>query len=216
MNSHNRAQSVLAIGLLVAMTAAGQPAQAAGQAQAKFTRIPTQFIAALGDPRATSGGNAQSWGLWREDPGPRGVRLDRYAQLKSTGVAPARWKFDDTDWWLEEHGLIMERPDFPLPPGKYQVTGDRDVTSVLTVHPKDRNGNQRWELADGATLWDVTHLGCRSARYTPPSSGKTSCSPASAKQSAFPVFPGAAMPAVEGCHKQDYAVLIVIGMAVES
>jgi hypothetical protein len=216
MNSHNRAPSVLAIGALVAMAALGQPAHAAGKAQAKFKRIPTQFIAALGDPRATSGSNAQSWGLWREDPGPRGVRLDRYPQLKSTGIAPAQWKFDDTDWWLEEHGLIMERPDFPLPAGKYQVTGDRDVTSVLTVHPKDKNGSQRWELAGGATLWDVTHLGCRSARYTPPSTGKNACSPAHARQSAFPVFPGAAMPPVEGCHKQDYAVLIVIGMAIES
>jgi hypothetical protein len=32
----------------------------------------------------------------------------------------------------------------------------------------------------------------------------------------FPVSPGAAMPPVEGCHHQDYAVLIVIGMAVEA
>jgi len=38
---------------------------------------------------------------------------------------------------------------------------------VLTIHPKDKDGNERWELADGATLYDVTHLGCRSARYTP-------------------------------------------------
>ncbi len=38
---------------------------------------------------------------------------------------------------------------------------------MLTVHPKDKDGNQRWELADGATLYDVTHLGCRSARYRP-------------------------------------------------
>ena len=22
-----------------------------------------------------------------------------------------------SDWWLEEHGLIMEKPSFPLPPG---------------------------------------------------------------------------------------------------
>ena len=32
----------------------------------------------------------------------------------------------------------------------------------------------------------------------------------------FPVEPGAAMPPVEGCNKQDYAVLIVIGMMVEN
>ena len=32
--------------------------------------IPTQYIAALGDPGATSGTGAESWGLWPEDPGP--------------------------------------------------------------------------------------------------------------------------------------------------
>jgi hypothetical protein len=28
----------------------------------------------------------------------------------------------------------------------------------------------------------------------------------------FPVTPGAAMPAVSGCNKQDYAVLFVLGI----
>jgi hypothetical protein len=130
--------------------------------------------------------------------------------LKATGVAPAQWKFDASDWWLEEHGLIMEKPTFPLPAGKYLVTGDRKVTTVLTVHPKDKNGNQRWELAAGATLYDVTHLGCRSARYTPMAAN--TCSPSNAPTKDFPVNPGAAMPAVNGCQKQDYAVLIVIGL----
>jgi hypothetical protein len=106
----------------------------------KFRRIEPQFIAALGDPAATSGNGAQSWGFWNQDPGPRACRLDHYPQLKATGVAPAQWKFDASDWWLEEHGLIMEKPTFPLPAGKYLVTGDRDVTTVLTVHPKDRMG----------------------------------------------------------------------------
>ena len=41
------------------------------------------------------------------------------------------------------------------------------MTTVLTIQPKDKDGNQRWELSDRATLYDVTHLGCRSARYTP-------------------------------------------------
>ena len=41
----------------------------------KFQRVQTQFIAALGDPGASSGRGAETWGLWREDPGPRGVRL---------------------------------------------------------------------------------------------------------------------------------------------
>lgn len=180
----------------------------------KFERIPTQYIAALGDPGATSGGGAQSWGLWPVDPGPRGVELSRYQQLKAAGgVAPARWTFDSTDWWLEEHGLIMEAPTFPLPPGQYKVTGGREVTAVLTVHPPDKTGDRRWELDHGATLHDVTHLACRSARYRPAAGG--SCSPAMAKQSAFPVKPGGAMPPVEGCTKQDYAVLIVIGVGVK-
>jgi len=201
---------------LVMMVASWQSAHATGNGQTKFKRIPTQFIAALGDPHASSGSGAQLWGLWRQDPGPRGVRLDSYEQLKAAGgVAPANWGFDSTDWWLEENGLIMEQPDFPLPPGKYMVTGNREVMTVLTVHPMDKDGAQRWELDDGANLYDVTHLACRSARYTPAKSDD-SCSPAKAQQSAFRVAPGASMPPVDGCNKQDYAVLFVIGVAVEN
>ena len=113
---------------------------ASGADLAKFRRIEPQYIAALGDPAATSGNGAQSWGIWNQDPGPRACQLDHYPQLKATGVAPAQWKFDASDWWLEEHGLIMEKPTFPLTPGKYLVTGDRDVTTVLTVHPKGSVG----------------------------------------------------------------------------
>jgi hypothetical protein len=191
----------------------GSAHAAAGQ---KFRRIPVQYIAALGDPRATSGTNAQSWGLWRQDPGPRGVPLVRYERLKEIGgVAPAGWKFDGADWWLEEHGLIMEAPRFPIPPGAYLVTGDREKQAALVVHPAEKDGTQRWDLDSGATLYDVTHLGCRSARYTPGSSA-TSCSPAKAQQSSFPVPPGAEMPPVGNCHKQDYSVLIVIGVGEET
>lgn len=184
-------------------------------AETVFKTIPTQFIAALGDPGATSGSGAQSWGFWGEDPGPRGVQLGDYEQLKADkGVAPAQWTFDTSDWWLEEHGLIMEKPDFPLSPGKYRVTGGREVTAVLTVFSKDKDGVQRWELDKGAKLYDVTHLPCRSARYSP--LGKdSSCSPSKAKQSEFPVKPGAPMPAVESCTKQDYAVLFIIAVAEE-
>ena len=203
-----------ALGLLVVIAALGQWAHAAGPDRVKIKRLSSvQYIAALADPHARSGSGAETWGLWRLDPGPRGVRLDRYERLKAAGgVAPAQWKFDSTNWWLEEHGLIMESPQFPVTPGKYLVTGDREVTTLLTIHSKGSDGTQRWELADGATLWDVTHLACRSARYTP-ATGKNSCSPASAQQSAFPVRPGATMPSIEGCAKQDYAVLIVIGVA---
>ena len=178
-----------------------------------FQRISTQFIAALGNPNATSGRGAQWWGLWPVDPGPRGVRLSSFEQLqRAGGVAPAGWTFDAKDWWLEEHGLIMEPPVFPIPPGKYLVTGDRDVTTVLTIHPADASGDSRWELGDHATLYDVTHLPCRAARYT---SKTGEVSPANVQRSAFPVAPGATMPPVEGCEKTDYAVIFVIGVSVE-
>ena len=205
----------LAAAFLAAMAAVAQPAHAAEGVQMQFKRISTQYIAALGDPGATSGRGAQSWGLWPLDPGPRGVELESYERLKNAGgLAPARWRFDRTDWWLEENGRIMEQPTFPLPPGKYLVTGARDATAVLTIHSADKNGDRRWDLDKGATLHDVTHLGCRSARYRP-AAGEGSCSPANAPKTAFPVAPGGAMPPVEGCRKQDYAVLIVIGVGVE-
>ena len=89
--------------LLVTIAAVAQPVHAAGGGQTNSQRISTQFIAALGDPNATSGSGTQSWGLWPLDPGPRGVELNSYKPLKDAGgVAPARWKFDGTDWWLEE------------------------------------------------------------------------------------------------------------------
>ncbi len=209
---HPMRRTGLATVLLVTTIVIGLAAHAAGVDQGKFRRIPVQYIAALGDPGATSGRGAQAWGLWTEDPGPRGVELNGYARMmKAGGVAPARWKFNAADWWLEENGLIMEPPGFPLPPRKYLVTGSRAVTAVLTIHPADRNGDRRWELDNGATLHDVTHLACRSARYRP-ATGNGMCTPAKASQTAFPVAPGAAMPHVEGCSKQDYVVLIVIGV----
>ena len=220
-------RSFVLAGTAAAATAVLSPAvfaqsgRAAAGSETQFRRISTQYIAALGAPDATSGSNAHLWGLWRRDPGPRGVRLDRYQRLTAAGGrASAGWQFDGADWWLEEHGLIMEQPEFPLPAGKYLVTGDREITTALTVHPMASDGKQHWELADGASIYDVTHLRCRSARYTPAAGaradvGAGSCSPAQAQQSAFPVAPGGVMPAVAGCAKQDYAVLIVIGMGVE-
>ncbi len=204
----------LSLGALLLGAGLQQPVHASGVDLSKFKRIEPQYIAALGDPGATSGKGAQSWGIWNHDPGPRGCKLDRYEQVKAAGgVTPSQWKFDAADWWLEEHGLIMEKPTFPLPPGKYLVTGDREVTTVLTIQPKDKDGNQRWELANGATLYDVTHLACRSARYTPATANNT-CSPSSVQTTGFPVTPGAAMPIVNGCRKQDYTVLIVIGLPI--
>ena len=211
--SKRRHRLLAALAVLVAVS---QIAYAADDYRSRFKPVPTQYIAALADPAANSGNNAQTWGLWRVDPGPRGVNLDEYDDLlEAGGVAPADWRFDGADWWLEENGLIMEQPQFPLPPGDYLVTGGRKVLSVLTVYPADENGNSRWELEHGASVYDVTHLGCRSARYTP-AAGDGSCSPAQAPRDAFRVAPGAPMPPVEGCNKQDYAVLIVIGRPIEN
>jgi len=175
-----------------------------------FKRIPTtQFIAALGDPKSASGTGTDKWGLWKEDPGPRGVYLKDYDKLLASNDnrAPLGWKFDAKDWWLEEHGIIMEEPSFALRPGRYLVTGGRSVTTGLTID--DAGG---WTL-DKGTLYDVTHLPCRSARYTPVSENENG-GPLTANRGDFPVKPGAVMPDVEGCRRQDYAVLFLVGKAV--
>ena len=117
-------------------------------------------------------------------------------------MARAGWKFDDRDWWVEEYGRIMEKPDFPMPAGRYIVTGDREITTVLTI---DEAGG--WKLDQG-TLYDVTHLPCRAARYA-------GGSPASANLADFPVTPGAEMPPIGGSSKQDYAVIFVVGVEPE-
>lgn len=186
----------------------------------EFRRLPrTQFIAALGEPNSSKGTDATSWGLWDVDPGPRGVWLRDYTNdiVAKNNVAPSGWKYDPNNWWLEEHGLIMESPKFPLQPGRYLVTGGRLVTTGLTIHD-----DGRWELDEG-TLYDVTHLPCRSAKYQPlPQSASAGSSdtaktplgsPLAANPKAFPVIPGAPMPEVDGCQKQDYAVLFVVGKA---
>jgi hypothetical protein len=201
------------IALSVLAFAAWLPADAA-RAEADYTPIDTQYIAALGDPGATSGTGAERWGLWAVDPGPRGVRLGKFEALAAAGgKAPSGWTFDAQSWWLEEHGLIMEAPQFPVPPGEYVVTGGREVTAVLTIQPPDANGAQAWALDNGASIYDVTHLRCRAAVYTPDTG--QSCTPKAANSGNFPVTPGAAMPAVAGCQKQDYQVLIVIGMVTD-
>lgn len=135
--------------------------------------------------------------------------------LSNNNVAPAGWTFDPRDWWVEEHGLIMSTPEplprksydkdakLVLPEKRYVVTGDRAVTTILTVR---ENGS--WELEKG-TLYDVTHLPCRSAAYR----GET-CAPKNANLVDFPVKPGAEMPKIDGCNKQDYAVLFVLGEEV--
>ena len=152
--------------------------------------------------RCAAGSGAKDWGIWEIDPGPRGGRLEGFKGLEANnGVARAGWRFNRHDWWLEEHGLIMEAPTFPVKPGRYMVTGGRETTTVLTI-----NDDGTWALDGGATLYDVTHLPCRAARYKPSTSD---ASPANANPRDFPVTPGATMPHVEGCNKQDYAVVFV-------
>ncbi len=202
--------------LTLAATVLAPIAATAADEQPVFRRVPPQYIAALGDPGASSGSGAQTWGLWRHDPGPRGVWLKHFDQLVAAGgVAPALWKFDSQDWWLDENGLIMEQPEFPLPPGRYIVTGGREAVAMLTIYPPDELGNSRWALNRDATIYDVTHLGCRSGRYRP-AADSGSCSPANAPRDAFKVAPGAPMPPVAGCRKQDYSVLIVVAVETDS
>ncbi|MDA9909020.1 hypothetical protein N9E57_00680 [Gammaproteobacteria bacterium] len=191
------------------------PTVFAAEQRPRFQRIPVQYIAALASPEASSGNNAQQWGIWRKDPGPRGVPLDYYETLKANdNIAPAQWTFDAQGWWLEENGLIMEPPEFPLAEGHYLVTGSREKSAMLTVHPLQSDGSQPWSLDNDTTVYDVTHLRCRSAIYTP-KTGEDSCSPKLANADDFPVRPGADMPIVDGCNKLDYMVLIVYAIAEE-
>eukprot|EP00908_Phaeocystis_cordata_P014010 Transcript_25118.p1 GENE.Transcript_25118~~Transcript_25118.p1 ORF type:complete len:299 (-),score=29.07 Transcript_25118:237-1133(-) len=151
----------------------------------KFQRLQRiQFIAALGDPEATSGKGAETWGLWREDPGPQGVRLSGYqSKLAATGgKAPAGWQFDNNAWWLEEHGLIMPGTD-PLPLTKvmregdkltttqdfkrYVVTGDREVTSILTGAPPIVGIDPPFACARAADSADDGHRTPHNAHRTP-------------------------------------------------
>ncbi len=67
--------------------------------------------------------------------------------------------------------------------------GDPSVMTILTVREDD--------------------LPCRSASYR----GET-CAPKNANLVDFPVRPGAEMPKIDGCSKQDYAVLFVLSKEV--
>ena len=205
-----------AASLIVLLSFVFSPSGMAGEKiKTAFKRVPTQFIAALGDPNASSGAGAETWGFWETDPGPRGVWLSDYDKLQSNeGIAPANWRFDKTDWWVDENGLLMENPVFSVQPGQYVVTGDREAVAVLTVHAKDQNGESRWELSHDVKLYDVTHLPCRSARYTPVE-GENACSPANVELANWPIEPGGIMPDVQGCQRLDYSVLFIIGVEVK-
>jgi hypothetical protein len=185
-------------------------------AQTTYRRIPLQYIASLAPADATSGTGAETWGLWRVDPGPIGVWLRFYQLLQKAGnIAPSGWRFDIDDWWLDENGLIMKSPEFPMPSGQYYVTNGQEHISLLTVEKPDADGAQAWSLSDAKTVGDVTHGPCRSARYTPKGASGT-CSPADADRGVFPLKIGQAPPAVDGCKRKQYAVLIVFGLPMEN
>ena len=103
-----------------------------------------------------------------------------------------------------------------LPPAARPICRHRgrETTATLTISAPDAQGHQAWSLSDGATINDVTHLRCRAAVYT----AKTgeACTPDKTPTQVFPMDPGREMPAIEGCTKQDYQVLIVIGRMVDS
>ena len=103
MNIKNTRQPlVLTLVAMLLLAGCGRQVSGTEDGQMNFQRIPVQFIAALGAPDQTSGGGAQNWGLWRVDPGPRGVRLNRFERLQEAGgLAPAGWRFDPADRWLE-------------------------------------------------------------------------------------------------------------------
>jgi hypothetical protein len=184
-------------------------------AQIKYRPVRSQYIAALAPADATSGTGAETWGFWRVDPGPIGVWLHLYKVLRKAGnIAPAGWRFDIDDWWLDENGLIMKAPEFPIPPGKYLVTNGEDQAAMLTIEEPDQDGKQNWSLNDGKTIGNVTHGPCRSARYTPIGASGT-CTPENADQSIFPLKLGETLPPVTDCNRKIYAVLIVFGYPVE-
>jgi hypothetical protein len=137
-----------------------------------------------------------------------------YKLLQKAGnIAPAGWRFNIDDWWLDENGLIMKAPDFPMPAGKYYVTNGEEHISLLTVDPPDATGKQAWSLSDNKTIANVTHGPCRSTRYTP-ENGSGTCSPVNANQNVFPLKLGEDPPPVQGCKRKKYAVLIVFGKPI--
>jgi len=197
----------------LAAAAAGFALPAAAQ-QPQFRQVPSQYIAALGPASAKSGNNAHTWGHWADDPGPNGVFLRNFEAMKANGgKAPAGWTFDPDDWWLDENGLIMKKPVFPMPSGRFLVTNAKLNIAMLTVGKPDADGNQSWELSGDKTLGDITHQKCRSSRYRPEREG-ADCSPSNARQDVFPLSPGEDPPPVHGCDRKVYAVPIIFAVEV--
>ena len=88
----------------------------------KFRRIEPQFIAALGDPAATSGNGAQAWGFWTR-PGPARLQAGplpsiegdrrgaRAVEIRRFGLVAGRTRLDHGEadisaacWEIPRHG----------------------------------------------------------------------------------------------------------------
>lgn len=96
-----------------------------------------------------------------------------------------------------------------------EVVGEirRSTSRGIISNPLGRRKSKtRWRYQ--RPIYDVTHLVCRSARDTP-AAGGGSCSPVKAQKAGFPGATGGAMLPVEDCTKQDYAMLIEIGVGAE-
>lgn len=179
----------------------------------KLRKTELKFIAAdpgLMNGDASEGGGATKWGIWESDPGQSALELSRLADLEAhEGSPPVDWKFDPEDWWLEEYGRLMPSPTIPIPNGKYLLPWLNGKNSgrpvILTIE------GDRWFLdkRSGASLKHVTHLPCRSARY---SRVAKDASPSAARSDDFPVRPGCKMPSIDGYEQVDYAVLFVEGL----
>src|SRR5205809_4955330 len=96
---------------------------ASGEDLSKYKRIEPQFIAALGDPGATSGNGAQSWGLLEPGSGPARLQAgplpsiegDRRGagavEIRRFGLVVGRTRLDHGEadlsaacWEISRHG----------------------------------------------------------------------------------------------------------------
>ena len=118
----------------------------------------TQFIAGLGSPSATSGKNAQLWGFWPVDPGPRGVQLNNFKIDLADGVAPAAYKFK-----LDKKDMIVMIKSKTA--SKHHVrtvqtwshailAGNRIPPEAICGHKQ--NGN-RADWSDSGEVWYCNH-----------------------------------------------------------
>jgi len=108
--------AVAGVGLGIKSASAAEVEQVKAEPKPKFKRIPRiQFVAALGDPAASSGTGAEEWGLWDQDPGPRGVTLGKYPKLdQNKGKSPRGGNLTKATGVLRNTALLWRRlENFP-------------------------------------------------------------------------------------------------------